>query len=849
MVSSFDHDPSKAQRELWQNEQIALSARISLNDENLDFDPKTLDGLKYIGGVDLSFPENDFEHALACLSILSWPSLEVVHTSYLETELHLPYIAGYLAFREVDPLLKLLKQLQKEHAELYPQVILVDGNGRLHPRTCGIACHLGVLANTPTIGVAKNFLVITDGAELTMSHVKQQCRTQLKKRGDRLLLQGGDTHIMYGAALRTTDAAPNPIFVSQGHRVSLDMALRIVLASCKFRIPEPIRRADLDSRAYIRQQQFPAIVGYALHLHVTRQSFWALGVYGTVVFCFIVLQLTFASLNRYLLYRYRKRSPSPVSARKQEEYPQQQQTRKATKVGLAVVGYREEPMLFAQCLESIQRMEYPDPFKIVVVIDGKDPQDHEMAAIFEKAFPNNPVVVLPHLLSDQDTNNTMSEIDETILNNEKPAAAAAAAATIAMPLPSHQQSQPQHQQASKASSSSSSSSSNRSSSPALYGERVILPTDTRAVCYLQPHRGKRHAMYTAFRVLMAAGCDAVMSTDSDTRFDPQALIELERALYWHPKTGAAAGDVRIWNSSDSLLSFMSSLRYWMAFNIERAAQSFNRCVTCVSGPMGLYRTNVLAQVLDDWIKQRFLGMECTYGDDRHLTNRVLMRGYRVVYTHYAFCETETPINFLRWFKQQTRWSKSFYRELIWNARCLHKHSPWMAAELFYQGVYPFVLLFSIFYILWAHAPFVLAVWLVSLMAIACIKTLYSFIVTRSLRFLAFPMYSIYYLIGLVPAKLWALVSLWDVGWGTSARSAAERKLENVLCLQVKEALPIVLWILVIVAGITFNLCVFFLNPSVNGRPGNGNISSNAPNVPDPNSIVFYPNYAQQPPYM
>ncbi|KAI8147568.1 nucleotide-diphospho-sugar transferase [Fennellomyces sp. T-0311] len=556
----------------------------------------------------------------------------------------------------------------------------------------------------------------------------------------------------------------------------------------------------------------PAIIGYAMHLQVARQSFWALGVYGTVVFCFILLQLTFATCNRISLWRYRRRNPPPVSA-----YKEQQEGRKATKIGLAVVGYREEPMLFAQCLESIQQLEYPDPVKIVVVVDGKDPQDREMASIFEKAFPSNPVVVLPYLLSDKDQQNNQVKDQQKDQQQDR------------------EKCHDEEEQA-------DSSSSNNNSTLHQDGDDLILPTDTRAVCYLQPHRGKRHAMYTAFRVLMAAGCDAVMSTDSDTRFDPQALIELERTLYWHPKIGAAAGDVRIWNYSDSVLSFMSSLRYWMAFNIERAAQSFNRCVTCVSGPMGLYRASVLAEILDDWIKQRFLGMECTYGDDRHLTNRVLLHGYRVVYTHYAFCETETPTNFLRWFKQQTRWSKSFYRELLWNTRSLHKHSPWMAAELFYQGVYPFVLLFSIFYMLWGHAPIVLAVWLVSLLAIASIKTVYSIVINRDVRFLAFPLYSVYYLLGLVPAKMWALISLWDVGWGTSARSAAERKLENVLCLQVKEALPVALWIMLIVAGITFNLAVFFVNPGlIGGASGRNGNAAPQPNVPDPTSIVFYPN--------
>ncbi|CEG81900.1 hypothetical protein RMATCC62417_16042 [Rhizopus microsporus] len=578
----------------------------------------------------------------------------------------------------------------------------------------------------------------------------------------------------------------------------------------------------------------PALVGYALKVKVTRKSFWVLGVYGTVVFCFIGLQLAFATLNRILVHYYNKRLPEPIPKVKLEHEDEkadplpcdsndlergQDIPRLATKMGLAVVGYREEPGLFTQCLESVKNLNYPEPFKIIVVIDGDASEDKEMAAVFQKIFPDGPIVVLPELLS-----LSFQRLKEEITE---------ATSRIA---------------------SSSSSSSNDTAHEKNQGlkesalvdfdmiirDQLILPTETRAVCYLQPHRGKRHAMYTAFRVLMAAGCEAVMSTDSDTRFDPNAMIEMEKALHWFPNIGAAAGDVRIWNSKDNLLSYMSSLRYWMAFNIERAAQSFNRCVTCVSGPMGVYRTHVLREILEEWISQSFLGMECTYGDDRHLTNQTLLKGHKVVYTHLAFCETETPTSFLRWFKQQTRWSKSFYRELFWNARSIHKHSPWMAAELFYQGIYPFVLLFSIFQILFSKTPLVLVVWLISLAAIACIKTVYSTIVALSLRFIGFPIYSLYYMFGLVPAKLWAIISLWDVGWGTSARSAAEMKKENVFFSQLKEALPIIFWLLLILAGIIFNVAMFLLDPN---RPsGSDFFGLNDASSMDPTSIIFYPSY-------
>ncbi|KAI7871581.1 nucleotide-diphospho-sugar transferase [Spinellus fusiger] len=555
----------------------------------------------------------------------------------------------------------------------------------------------------------------------------------------------------------------------------------------------------------------PAIVGYSLQLHIANLSFWVLGVYGAVVFIFAFLQLTFATLNRQFIYYYEKRAPLIVSRyhdltekipeqvnekdqqqvaedsnEKTSSIPQslpekpstpQRKKRHATHVGLAVVGYREDSILFAQCLESILQLEYPDPVKIVVVIDGDEEEDREMASQFQKAFPGNPVITLEHLLSEtpNEKNEMVAVTDEFLCST------------------------------------------------------ILLPNDSMAVCYMQPHRGKRHAMYTAFRVLMASGCDAVMTTDSDTKFDSRALIELEKALYWYPDIGASAGDVRIWNSNDNLLSFMSSLRYWMAFNIERAAQSLNRCVTCVSGPMGLYQAKVLRKILDPWIQQKFLGMECTYGDDRHLTNCVLMGGHRVVYTHLAFCETETPTKFLRWFKQQTRWSKSFYRELLWNLRSFHKHSPWMAAELLYQGFYPFVLIFSIFTILWSHTPIVLLIWITSLFAISSIKTIYSIIISRSIRFLAFPIYSLYYLFGLVPAKVWALISLWDVGWGTSARSASELKREGVLLGQLKESLPIFIWMGLLLAGIAFNIISFFLN-----------VKQEIHTI-DPTDIVFYPN--------
>lgn len=125
----------------------------------------------------------------------------------------------------------------------------------LHPRQFGIASHLGVRCDIPTIGIAKTFLMIPDELE-DVHTVKSICKANLLKKGDRYDLIGKQSGYVYGSALRTSNNAPNPVFISQGHRISLETSIKIVLATCPtYRIPEPIRAADLESRAYIRNKK------------------------------------------------------------------------------------------------------------------------------------------------------------------------------------------------------------------------------------------------------------------------------------------------------------------------------------------------------------------------------------------------------------------------------------------------------------------------------------------------------------------------------------------------------------------------------------------------------------------
>mmetsp|Transcript_50181 Transcript_50181/g.160763 ORF Transcript_50181/g.160763 Transcript_50181/m.160763 type:complete len:162 (-) Transcript_50181:23-508(-) len=151
-----------------------------------------------------------------------------------------------LAMREREPLLQLLRRVPKEVA---PQLLLVDGNGVLHPRGCGLACHLGVLSGVPAVGVAKNLYQV-DG--LDQAAAKAAARAAMEAAVPGHFPLAGASGRVWGAALYGHGGSRAPIFVSVGHGVSLQRAVEAVTKCCLTRVPEPIRQADIRSRERVR---------------------------------------------------------------------------------------------------------------------------------------------------------------------------------------------------------------------------------------------------------------------------------------------------------------------------------------------------------------------------------------------------------------------------------------------------------------------------------------------------------------------------------------------------------------------------------------------------------------------
>ena len=195
--------------------QTELAAKLRLVD---DHPP-----LRHIAGVDVGFEEGGAITRAAAV-LLDAQSMLPVTEVVARLPTRMPYIPGLLSFRELPAVLQALEQLPQT-----PDLVFVDGHGIAHPRGLGIAAHLGVVTDLPTIGVAKSILVGTH--EEVGVH-----------RGDRVLLRYKGNVIGY--VLRSKDKV-RPLIISPGHRVSMEAAPDLVMACCtKYRLPEPTRLAD-----------------------------------------------------------------------------------------------------------------------------------------------------------------------------------------------------------------------------------------------------------------------------------------------------------------------------------------------------------------------------------------------------------------------------------------------------------------------------------------------------------------------------------------------------------------------------------------------------------------------------
>ena len=219
----------------WTAVQQRQGRRIISLDQGDDF----LQGVRFVGGTDISYDGN---RGVAGLVVYSYPEMRKVFSATDEVDVTVPYIPGFLDFREVPAMSKLVKRFKRylnEADSKSPFVVLVDGNGVWHERRCGSASRLGLLTNTPTVGVAKSFYPLPELCSLSFDEEHSLC---FEKRGDLYEL------VTDAVILKSSDVSKRPIYVSVGHKICIKSALEIVMRTCRHRIPLPIAAADTLTR-------------------------------------------------------------------------------------------------------------------------------------------------------------------------------------------------------------------------------------------------------------------------------------------------------------------------------------------------------------------------------------------------------------------------------------------------------------------------------------------------------------------------------------------------------------------------------------------------------------------------
>lgn len=279
------------------------------------------------------------------------------------------------------------------------------------------------------------------------------------------------------------------------------------------------------------------------------------------------------------------------------------------------------------------------------------------------------------------------------------------------------------------------------------------------------NKGKREGMAECIRRSVN---DIIVFIDSDSFVEKNTARELVK-YFIHPEVAAVAGHAFVTNANTNFLTKMQDVRYYVAFKAYKSAEALFGCVTCCSGCCSAYRRSFLLEVLDPWLRQSFLGVTCTYGDDRSLTNFLLRKGYKTMFAPDAIAYTAVPDTFRKFMRQQLRWKKSWVRESLLAGKFIWKRNPIVSVSFYLSVILPILAPVVVFRaLIWYPTVTGLLPWFyifgLALMALA--YGLYYYIYVGDRKWIYGVFFAAFYTIVLIWQLPWAILNLRDSRWGT-----------------------------------------------------------------------------------
>ncbi|OWY53824.1 hyaluronan synthase 3 [Alternaria alternata] len=296
----------------------------------------------------------------------------------------------------------------------------------------------------------------------------------------------------------------------------------------------------------------------------------------------------------------------------------------------AIVGYREDPIIFTKALESYTDAE--GCRFVLTCIDGNEAEDQVMVDVFRKVYPSSSAVIdLPIPLVDIAL---QMECDaetwrQDIVLIEKCIAHA---------------------------------------KQTLLDHEIHLagPNAITHLCVTQPHMHKKGIMFTSFIVCFALSelldIEYVWTSDSDSMVYKDTIMRTIQTIHGDDKCAGASTALNIHNRKDNLVTTLGNTIYLNDLHLSRCFSSAVGANDCQSGPCAAFRIEAIKPKLLAWYKQTIFGHWMIVNEDRHMTTRLLLQGYRVRYISHAVTATETPVTLRRWLLQQVRWARAVHIE-------------------------------------------------------------------------------------------------------------------------------------------------------------------------------------------
>lgn len=296
-------------------------------------------------------------------------------------------------------------------------------------------------------------------------------------------------------------------------------------------------------------------------------------------------------------------------------------------------------------------------------------------------------------------------------------------------------------------------------------QRYAAEHDPIDAARLEENMGKRHAQARGFR---EATGDLYVTVDSDTVLEPDAIEQIVKPFADEEVT-AVTGYPEVINRDANVLTQLIHMRYWTAFNVDRAARSLRGLVLCCCGVFSAYRASVVDENLDAYTSQTFLGAECTFGDDRRLTMYALRAG-DVCYQRTAVAATSAPETVRTYVRQQIRWMRSFWRESLLWLRWSPREDLVLTGMLLAELALPILLLtfglgHALRQSLFTSATLAIVAYVLVISFMAYVRNVF-FANVETKTYLLSPVYGLVYVLLLLPMTFYALATMRANHWGT-----------------------------------------------------------------------------------